>query len=301
MPGTAAARSGAPPGPVRSMVQRSATAGTAAAATAASVAAGSSAFASRSPASESSRARAADASRRVRDQRRPAGEHAEHGDRERRRRRRSWCPSRRTLEREVAASASAATATAAVVRQLGPERGDQRGDAVEGDDDHIRARGEVEREQRDAARPPRRRPSAGSGASPWPSLPRQQPARGTFRHAVNLAGRGWTRPGAGHSMFTCSPHGAVKLPPWPSRFQRPSSSPGPGPSRAPASPWRTARAPRSTPPPSRRRPPSCASRSCGGRSDSSRGAPPAGSPTRSWAASSSAPGACRWASCARAA
>ncbi len=40
-------------------------------------------------------------------------------------------------------------------------------------------------------------------------------------------------------MFTCSPPGAAKLPPWPSPFQRPSSSRGPGRSRGPASPWLT--------------------------------------------------------------
>ena len=82
---------------------------------------------------------------------------------------------------------------------------------------------------------------------------------------------------------------AVKLPPWPSRFQRHSSSPDPGTSRAPASRWATARAPRCTSPPSRRRPRSCASRSCGGQNASSPGARPAASPTRSSAASSCAP------------
>ena len=47
------------------------------------------------------------------------------------------------------------------------------------------------------------------------------------------------------------------------------------------------------------RTPSCAWRSCASPSGSSHGAPPAGSRTRWWAGSSSAPAACRWVSCAR--
>ena len=117
--GIATARSGAPPGAVRSIVQRSATAGTAAAATARSLAAGSCAVPSSSTTSASRPARAAAASRRVRASAAPQAS----------------TPITATVKtktaplvvsissnvvRDVAATASAATATTAVVRRPEP-------------------------------------------------------------------------------------------------------------------------------------------------------------------------------------